>query len=134
MLYCSSCILPSRRTFFFFVFSLLYCCPFYRRKKIERKTRTFYLQKGFIFLTQIYIILIVTKKIKKLWVCLDSVLFEILFGIIIVALFVMWCMWDKKVVENIKKVGWKMYLSYKRNIIWDNLDIQTNPIYISLAS
>ena len=36
-------------------------------------------------------------------VCLDSVLFEILFGIITVAFFVMWCMWDKKMVENIKR-------------------------------
>ena len=38
-----------------------------------------------------------------LQVCLDSVLFEILFGIITIALFVMWCMWDKKVIENIKR-------------------------------
>ena len=35
--------------------------------------------------------------------CLDRVLFEILFGIIIIALIVMWCMWDKKVFENIKR-------------------------------
>ena len=36
-------------------------------------------------------------------ICLDGVLFEILFGIITVIIFVMWCMWDEKVVENIKK-------------------------------
>ena len=34
---------------------------------------------------------------------MDRILFEILFGIITVALFVMWCMWDKKVVGNIKR-------------------------------
>ena len=35
----------------------------------------------------------------KKWVCLDRVLFKI----INVALFVMWCIWNKKVIENIKK-------------------------------
>ena len=35
--------------------------------------------------------------------CLDRILFKILFGIITVTLFVMWCMWDKNVIKNIKK-------------------------------
>ena len=35
---------------------------------------------------------------------MNRVLFEMLFEIIIIALFMMWCtlMWDKKVIENIK--------------------------------
>ena len=42
---------------------------------------------------------------------MDRRLFEILFGIITVVLFVMWCMWDKKVNEKIKK--------YVKNCICD---------------
>ena len=36
---------------------------------------------------------------KKNWVCLNRVLF----GIFTVALFVMWCMWDKNIIGNIKR-------------------------------
>ena len=44
-----------------------------------------------------------TKIIYKKILCLGRVLFKILFGIITITLFVMWYMWDKKLVENIKK-------------------------------
>ena len=40
---------------------------------------------------------------NKLLVWLDRVLYEILFEIITVTLFVMWCIWDNKIVENIKR-------------------------------
>ena len=41
---------------------------------------------------------------------LFDILFEILFRIIIVVLFVMWCMWDKKVIGNVLMMQAKYYL------------------------
>ena len=86
------------------------------------------------------------KLSLEITLCLDSVLFEILFGIIIIALFMMWCMWDKKMVENIKKwVGKCVYDASEIlfgiirvskqtcKITWIQL-IQTQWLHISLNS
>ena len=65
------------------------------------------------------------QSLKKI-ICLDRVLFKI----ITVTLFMMWFMWDKKVVENIKR--WVRKCVYDANeILFDSTNISNN---ISFAS
>ena len=56
----------------------------------------------------------------------DRVLFEILFRIITLTLFVMWYIWNKK-------MNWKMCLWYKQNIIWKKRGIQTKPRFFTYS-
>ena len=56
---------------------------------------------------------------------MNRVLFEMLFEIIIIALFMMWCtlMWDKKVIENIKVGLENMFMIQTKFMFLDQKEI-----------
>ena len=54
------------------------------------------------------------------WMYLERVLFEILCKIIIISFFIMWYMWDKKMVRKIKKMIQKRVCDASTNIVFNN--------------
>ena len=59
---------------------------------------------------------------------MDKILFEILFKIITVIFFMMWYMWDKKVIETINR--WvEKYIYDANEILFGKKSIQTNLVF-----